>query len=832
VITALIATPGQIVLHGRYAEARLLVDGRFADGGVRDVSGKVTLSVADPKVATVSEGGMVQARGDGRTTLIARFPVSQGAGSPPTLRVPIRVQGVAKAEPPRYVTDVLPVLTRAGCNQGACHGAQQGKGGFRLSLLGYDPDFDHEQIVRASGGRRLSRVQPDGSLLLRKPLAEVAHKGGRRFAAGSLEHRILRDWIVGGAKPPAGDEARVVRLEPIPAVRTLAQGQTQRFVVRAHYSDGTQRDATGQTLFTASDETVTAVDPTGEAKVVGPGEGAVVIRYQGLVATAQVVSPFGPVAAADGTQSRFAATPASQKKALRASATQDTVASEAHSHSSRASEASSRPTGSPIDRLVFAKLAALGLTPSGPCSDADFLRRAYLDVIGLLPTPEEARAFLGDRDPEKREKLIDALLARPEYVDFWAMKWGDVLRNSRRQLTDKGMFAFNRWIRDSVLQNKAWDQMARELLLARGSGFDEGPANYFRLSGRPEELAETTVQVFLGVRMQCARCHNHPYERWTQNQYYEMASFFARVKNKNGEQEGERITYLLATGEVKHPRTGKEMVPTALDAAPMPKSYRGDRRVALVDWITSPKNPYFAHILVNRVWRHFMGRGLVEPVDDLRATNPPTNAALFDYLAQEFVAGGYDVKHLMRTIMRSRTYQLSSQPTAGNERDTKYYSHYPFKRLGAEQLLDAVASATGVPEKFDGFPMGTRATQLPDSAVPSYFLDLFGRPARQITCECERTDMPSVAQVLHLMNSAGINNRLASKEGRVVPLVEAKKLPHEIVDELYLAALSRYPTAAERRAAAPALALAKDRSIAAQDLMWALLNSKEFVFNH
>jgi mono/diheme cytochrome c family protein len=765
------------------------------------VSGEVALSVADARVAAVDADGTVRPRGDGETAVVARLRGRM-------VRVPVQVRGMAKAGPPRFLTDVLPVLTKAGCNQGACHGAASGKGGFKLSLLGYDPDADYLAITHVARSRRVTPSQPERSLILRKPTLQVAHRGGKRFDIDSPEYRLLCDWIAGGLPAPASTEPRVVRLEVVPAVRTLAPGETQRFLVRAHYNDGSQRDATGQTLFTASDESVTSVDPNGTAKPVSPGEGAVVIRYQGLVATARIVLPFGPP---------------------RRSGSQ---APRPGSHSSPTPNPQSPTPGSPIDALVQAKLDALGLEPSGRCSDAEFIRRATLDVIGLLPAPAEVRAFVGSRDPQKREKLIDALLERPEYNDFWALKWGDILRNSRRSLTEKGMYAFYRWIRESVAENKPWDRFARELLLARGSGFDDGPANYYRIASKPEDLAETTSQVFLGVRVQCARCHNHPYERWTQQQYYQLAAFFARVKLKDGDRPEERDVYLASTGEVKHPRTGKEMVPTALDAAPLPADFHGDRRRALAEWLTSPQNPYFGHVIVNRIWRHFMGRGLVEPVDDLRATNPPTNEALFDWLAQDLAQHGYDLKHVMREIMNSQTYQRSSQPTAANERDTRYFSHYPFKRLGAEQLMDAITAATGVPEKFNGLPLGTRAEQLPDSAVPSYFLELFGRPARQIACECERSSDPTVAQVLHLMNNAGINEKLASKDGRVATLQAAKLSPRQIVDELYLAALSRYPSFDESRTAQRALSAGSDKQRAAEDLLWALLNSKEFLFNH
>lgn len=782
-VVALTATPDAITLDGRYTEARALVEARLESGEKRDVTGEVAWNVADPAIAAVDAGGTVRPRNDGRTTLIARLGGREA-------KVPIVVRGFAAATPPRFKTDVMPVLTRAGCNQGACHGAQSGKGGLKLSLLGYDPEADYEAITRAGGGRRISRVEPEKSLFLRKPTLMVAHRGGKRFEVNSPEYRLLRDWIAAGSPPPDAAEPPVVRLEVIPSIRTLAIGQRQRLLVRAHYADGSTRDATSQTLFTANDEPIATVTPDGEAKATGPGEGSIVIRYQGLVAIARVVSPFGRP----------------------------------------------RPVATwrldPIDRLVEEKLAALGLLPSGTCTDADFVRRVYLDVIGLPPTPDEVRAFLFSRDPEKRNTLIDALLERREYVDFWTLKWADILRASRGPLSEKGMYAFHRWIRQSVAENKPWDRFARELLLARGSAFDTGPANYFRVARSADQLAETTSQVFLGVRIQCARCHNHPYEKWTQNQYWQMAAFFARVRSKKGEKPDENDVYLVADGEVKHPKTGAPVLPTALDAAPLPREFSGDRRKVLVDWLTSAENPYFARSVVNRVWRHFMGRGLVEPVDDLRATNPPTNEALLDWLAGDFVRSGFDIKHLIRTIARSQTYQRSSQALPANARDDRYYSRFPFKRLSAEQLLDSLAAALGVPEKFEGFPPGTRAAQLPDSQVPSYFLELFGRPARQSACECERVSEPTVAQVLHLMNNAGINRRLSAPEGRVAALVASDLPPGRLVDELYLAALARFPSPEESRVAVRALAEADDRHRAAEDLMWALLNSKEFLFNH
>jgi hypothetical protein len=786
-VLSLAATPPRVTLTGRYGEARVLFEANTKTGN-RDVSGRATLALSDTKVAEIDGTGILRARKDGKTVVTATF-----GGR--TVRVPVEVRGVALSPPPRFVADVIPVLTKTGCNAGACHGAGSGKGGFRLSLLGYDPESDYKAITRFAGGRRVSRTQPENSLLLRKPALVTAHKGGQRFRVGSPEHRLLSDWIGAGMPGPDPKESSVVRLAVTPAVRTLSVGQTQRYAVRAVLSDGAIRDVTGETVFTASDETVAKVTPNGEAKAVGPGEGAVLIRYRDLVATARVVSPFAP-----------------PKQTATGAPSADPSAS--------------------IDYLVQAKLDALGLQPSLLCSDSDFLRRAYLDVIGQLPTPDEVRTFLADKDPKKREKLVDSLFERGEYVDFWALKWGDILRSNRRILTEKGMYAFNHWIRQSVAQNKAWDQFARELLLSQGNPYDVGPANYFRTANSPNELAETTSQVFLGVRMQCAKCHNHPYEKWTQNQYYQMAAFFARVKSRRPEGTTEPFVMTVRSGEVTNPRTQKQAVPCALDARPVAVDDRRDRREALAQWLTSPENPFFARVVVNRVWRHYMGRGLVEPVDDLRVTNPASNPELFDWLAKDFIKNGYDLRHLMRTIMRSQAYQRSADPTKSNERDTKYYSHYAFKRLSAEQMMDAIASATGVAEKFAGYPLGTRASQLPDAAAASYFLELFGKPARNIACECERIDEPNLGQILHLMNNKGLNERLADKKGRVAKLIEAKVPDAKLVEELYLASVSRPPSPEDLKKGIKALSTAKNRQQAAEDLLWALLNTKEFLFNH
>ncbi len=781
--TRLTLQPSAATLRNPYDEVRLLVSGTTANNATRDLSQKVTFSLENSKIARVDDSGTVRPLQNGKTTITAQLGALR-------TQIPLTITGVSKSAAPRFYSDVIPVLTRTGCNMGACHGAAQGKGNFRLSLLGYDPDADYRAITKAVNGRRVSVAQPEKSLFLLKPLMTVAHKGGKRLMPGSADYRVLHDWIAAGMPALDPKEAAITNVEILPKVQTLGIGDTQRYRVVAKFSDNSQRDVTNQALFDSFDSSVATVTPSGNAKVTGKGEGAIIIRYQGLVATARLVSPYRQPAPKPNN-------PTTQ-----------------------------------LDGHINAKLAALGLDTSPRATDADFLRRASLDVIGLLPTSNEARVFLSEKSPDKRAKLIDALLDKPEYVDYWTLKWSDILRSSRRTLGDKGMAAMNRYIRSSVAANKPWDQFAREIVAARGSSNETGAANFFRIAVNPQEQAETVSQVFLGVRIQCARCHNHPYEKWKQQQYYQMAAFFARVRTKPADNADGTVIFAVNSGDVTNPRTNKLAPPTALDAKPLPENFDGDRRDALADWLTQPKNPFFAKILVNRVWKHLMGIGLVEPVDDLRATNPPSNQELFDALSADFVKNRYDIKWLIRTIMLSDAYQRSPIPTGNNAADTKYFSHYTFKRLGAEALLDALASATGTTDKFDGYPTGTRAAQLPDPTVNSYFLDLFGRPARNTACECERSDMPNMGQILHLMNNAGLNGRIAAKDGRIAQILAEKASDSKLLEELYLGTYSRYPSEPEKKIALARLAKAKDKKLAAEDLLWALLNSNEFLFNH
>ncbi len=785
-----------VSLRSPYETVRVLVDGIWSDGAIRDQSVQAVYSISDPNIADVTQGGIVQARASGRTELLARAGASRGVV---TCRVPVTVSLAPAA--PRFLNDVMPILTKAGCNAGACHGANAGKGGFHLSLLGYEPEGDYLALTRFVGARRISPAQPDNSLILRKASYRMPHGGGMRFAQNSSEYRTVRDWIANGAPAPViegkGAEARVSRLIVTPPVRTLSAGQTQRLRVEAIYSDGTQRDVTARTLFTSGDGSILDVKPDGIAKVVGPGEGAVVIRYNGLFAAARIVAPFGPA------KPRQAAPIA-------------------------------------IDQCVNDRLASLGLTPSGRCTDEEFLRRVTLDVTGGLPEPARVREFLASTDPKKRDEAIDKLLASPEYVDYWTLKWSDMLRNSKRSMGPKGLKSYHDWIRKSVADNKPWDRMVADLLSAEGSTVENGAANYFRAGtdGLGQfflpalDLGESTAQITLGVRLQCARCHNHPFEKWTQSQFYQMASFFSRVEGRPGKDADEKVIATNTYGEISHPRTGQVVRPTPLDGPPLPESFKGDRRKALAEWMTAPGNPLFAPAIANRLWKHYMGRGLVEPVDDFRVTNPPTNEPLLTYLAATLRSRKFDLKALAREILRSDAYQRSSRALPGNERDNRYYSRWIVKRLTAEPLLDALDDATGARETFADYPAGTRAVQLMDAATVSTFLDAFGRPLRQTTCECERSNEANVEQALLLMNNPDVQTKLAAPTGRVTAILKANTAPDKQVEELFLATLSRLPTERERLRGIAWLAASSDRHKAAEDLLWALMNTKEFVFNH
>jgi hypothetical protein len=712
------------------------------------------------------------------------------------LALVVTLAGVARPEPPvSFTRDVEAILTKAGCNSGACHGAQHGRGGFRLSLFAFDPLFDYEQIVRSNEGRRVVLSDPDRGIFLAKPALVMEHGGGNRLKLGSPEYETIRRWLEDGAAEPTAKDPTATKIVVSPAAGVMKAGETRQLTVTATWSDGVTRDVTRTAQFDALNDSVASVTPGGLVTAKAAGETHVMVRFMGQAEVSRVTLPFAAV--------KNFPKPAANNF---------------------------------IDDKLIARWKDLGLVPSPACDDDDFIRRVFLDAIGTLPSPDEVRSFFADKSPDKREKLIDKLLERPEYIDWWALKWGDLLRINRTALEEKGMWSFHNWVRAQVRDNVPADQFARDVVTAEGSTFTEGPANFFRVGRTPEEWAETVSQVFLGVRMQCAKCHHHPFEKWSQDDYYGMTAFFARLGQKNSQEFGlfgrETVIFLRPTGEATHPRKRMVIKPHPLDGPVMEDEF--DRRKRLADWMTAPENPQFARNVVNRFWGYAMGHGLVEPLDDMRATNPASNPELLDAMAKDFVAHKYDVKYLLKTIYRSRAYQLSSAVTDGNKSDTAntYFTRYTTRRLTAEQLADAIDTATGTQEKYPGLPLGTRAIQLPDPGVRSYLLDTFGRPARQVTCECERTMQPNIAQAMHLLNGDFLNKKIADRAGRIEKVAAGKQPSKEAIEELYLATLSRKPTADEAAKASGYLASATSKKDGLQDLLWVLLNSKEFLFNH
>jgi hypothetical protein len=785
-LKALIVHPATIELSGPRAVQRASVLGEYADGQRRDLGRQAVFSIGSLKVAAVDGTGSVRAVGDGTTTLRVRV----GGRS---AEVSVRVKGATRDTPMSFVREVQPVLTRAGCNSGACHGSQHGKGGFRLSLFGFDPTFDHVQIVQGAEGRRIVLSEPERSILLLKPTLAMEHVGGERFKSGSREYKVLERWLEDGAPGPTARDPVVRSLEVWPTKRRMVPGETQQVLVRATWSDGLVEDVTSAAQFDSLNSSVARVSADGLITASGVGETHVMVRFNGQARVVHVTLPYGKAPAAKAPAYNF------------------------------------------IDEKVSEKWHELGLSPSELCRDEEFLRRLYLDAIGTLPTSAEVRAFLADKGADRRNKAIDRVLDRPELVDFWALKWGDLLRINRTLLTEKGMWSFHNQVRAWLRDGKPVDHMVREIITAEGSTFTEGAANFYLTARTPADWSETVAQLFLGVRLQCTKCHHHPFEKWSQDDYAGMTAFFARLGTKTSQEfglfGGEKIVYLRPTGEVSHPRKGGVVKPRPLDGPVMEDPF--DRRRKLAEWLTAKNNPFFARNMVNRFWAYTMGRGLVEPIDDMRETNPPSIPELLDALAEDFVKSGYDLKKLLRTIFRSRAYQLSSTAAAGNRADASnvYYTRYTRKRLTAEQLADALDDATGTREKYPGLPLGTRAIQLPDTKVRSFLLDVFGRPARQITCECERTGQPNIAQALHLLNGDFLERKIESPTGRIASLLKAKKTQAEVVEELYLATLCRRPRPEEAAKAREWFSKAPSLREGAQDLLWVLLNRREFQFN-
>jgi len=706
--------------------------------------------------------------------------------------------GSGQAEQPRvtFLRDVAPILNKVGCTSGMCHGAAKGKNGFKLSLRGYDPQFDYEALLYDLAGRRFNRADPGKSLMLAKPSQEVAHGGGRRFAKDSGYYKTIYSWIAQGV--PYGDPAKdtVVELRADPREIFMTRpGETAPLKVVARYQDDQTRDVTRETTFESNVPDVASLEPdTSTVRGERVGEATLLVRYQGKFG-AIPVTVLNP-------RPGFVWQPLPQ-----------------HNY---------------IDRLVDAKLERLKIQPSPAADDATYYRRLSLDLTGRLPSPESVRAFLGDPTPSrlKRAKMVDKLIASPEYVDHWTLKWGDLLQSSRKYLGEKGAYEFQQWIRDAIASNRPYDKLVRELLTARGSSYDNPAANYFRVTREPKPAMEKTTQVFLGVRMVCAQCHDHPFERWTQNQYYQMSAFFSAVGIRAGYEVGEEIVFdERADFEMKHPKDGRVVKPQfmlAAGVAPVPDGPQ--RRDALADWLTSKDNPFFAKAIANRMWSYFLGKGIIDPVDDIRASNPPSNPALLDALTKDFVAHDFDLRYLMRTIVSSRAYQASIATNEWNASDRDNFSHAIPRRLSAEELMDAVSAAAGARARFPDVPEDTAASQLVDPHVGREgFLDVFGRPPRESSCECERRSDFSLPQALNLVNGRTISDAVADPNGRVAQLVLSGKNDEVVVNELYLAALGRLPTQEEHQRGVAYLSNGAKGS-RAQDLLWALLNSKAFLY--
>ena len=785
--------PRNFSLDGPLSRRHLLVTGRYSDGSQTDLTSKAACTASKPGVVRVLGGPTIVPVGNGSATLIVRVGTQ-------TVNVAVTVKDFDKSTPVSLANDIEPIMTRIGCNQGTCHGQQNGKGGFKLSLRGYDAAYDFEQVTKDAEGKRIDAKLPEKSLFLTKPTMEVPHGGGPRLVKGSPEYNLILRWVREGRAAPADKEPRLAELRVTPAERILARpGLAQPITALAKYSDGTERDVTDLCRFSSQNDVVAAVTEQGMVTARQPGESAIMVSYGGEVKVTRILVP-------------RSTPPLDISRLARANF---------------------------IDDLVYQKLAKMRIPPSGRCTDAEFLRRVSLDVAATLPTPVETRAFLADSDPLKRRKLVDRLLERSETVDVRALRLCDTLRVNGQYLSEEGADTYYRWIRERVQENMPYDRFVRELLTGSGSNFRSGAANYFRVATTPQELAETTAQTFLGVRIQCAQCHNHPFERWKQKDYYGLAGFFARVGRKGGPEFGENQIYVTRNGDATHPRTKQVIAPKFLGGEEPQLDPEEDRRASLAGWLTAKTNTDFARVEVNRLWAEYFGKGIVDAIDDFRTSNPASNEPLLDALAKAFIASKYDVKQITRVLLNSEAYQRSSVILPGNAKDERYFARAYPRRLPAETLMDAVSQVTGKPDRFGAYPVGWRAIQVRDSRINSYFLDVFGRPKREIVCACERSPQPNLAQSLHLINSDSINTKLAARDGKLAAMVRRYQTnplfqpaaDRLMVQEMYLSALCRYPTDAETRKFLVHFAKAQDHRKACEDALWALLNSEEFLFN-
>jgi len=795
-ISSLALEPSSLTLHDARDARRVLVWGRTASGEQVDLTEHATFNL-DTNLLERTDGYLA-ARKEGETEVTVSAAGASG-------KLPVKVVSADKTEI-RFVRDIMPVMSKVGCNAGTCHGSAKGKNGFKLSLRGYDPEFDYQALISDLSGRRFNRVNVDESLMLLKPLADVPHEGRQAIKPGSREHHLLRQWIVEGTKYERPETGRPVKLEVLPNEIYLSlPGMSQNIIVLAHYPEGSVREVTRDAVLSSNNADIAEVK-NDKVMSVRRGEAAVLIRYEGLYATKEITVM--------GDRTGFAWV--------------------------------DMPEYNFVDQYINTKLRKVKTLPSEVCTDAEFIRRVTLDLTGQPPKPERVREFLTDATPskEKREKLIDELIGNKDFVEFWANKWADLLQCNSENLGQKSVWLYRDWIRKAIAANKPYDKFVREILLAEGSSWQNPAVNYYRVLREPGKIIEDVSQTFLGTRFNCNKCHDHPFEKWTQNQYYEGGAYFAKLAIKPGPIGRERIVvgenYTVTEeevvyrnydgGSVKHPKTDSDVKAKVPFGEAREVSEDSDARGAFVDWLASKENPLFAKSAANRVWSYFFGRGIIDPVDDIRAGNPASNGPLLDALTADFVAGGFDLHKLMRTICRSRTYQLSINKNKWNEDDNLNFSRATPRRLSAEQMVDAVTVATGHKPTFADLPKGFRAVELPDGMVAGNdFLSLFGRPKRQSACECERTSNLTLAHAMSLINGATIGEAVSAADSRIKKLVEAETDNKKVIEEIYLGCLSRLPT--EKELAAVDFAAGSSRLEVAQDLTWALMNSPAFLFN-
>lgn len=777
-------SPAEVKLDRPEATQQIVVYDADAAGRSLDVTRKVTIQIDPPNIAAVDECGLISPLANGEGVLSIQSADER-------VTIPITVSRLNNPVPISFRQEIIPILTKAGCNSGGCHGKAEGQNGFKLSIFGYDAQSDYESLVLEGRGRRVSVAAPASSLLFLKASARTPHGGGQRIEPDSYRDRRLLRWIAEGARFDAADDPamEVVRIEIEPQQQILLAGETQQIQVSTIDASGNRRCVTNETEFISNAASIADVDSRGliQASEI-PGEAAILVRHLGHVATCRITLPRPDVKFVRPPENNF------------------------------------------IDALAWDKLERLGIEPSPLSDDATFLRRVSLDTIGTLPTADEVRQFLSDAAPDKRSRLVDRLLERDEYVDYWTMNWLNILRADQLTISPQGAVAMQRWLRSGFAQNRPFDEFATDLLTVQGNTSAEGPGSFYKILNKPDEAARSISQLLLGVRIECAQCHHHPSERWSQADYVGLAGFFTGLTLKKLP-NGEQAVVSFGGNDLSHPRSGETVTARALGASPADFSKVSDRRRVLAEWLTADHNPFFAKAIANRLWAHYFGRGLIEPIDDIRDTNPATNPALMDALAGHMRDVNFDMKAFTRTLLNSRLYQLSSSSLPSNIDDQQNFSHFIQKSQPAEVLLDAISQSTGVPEEFNGWPKGYRAIQIWDNHMPSYFFRIFGRPVRATVCECERSNEPSIAQALHLLNAPEIFEKISHRDGRVRELAACGMSPNELIDELYLCTLSRLPTSADKELMLSAFS-DTDRRAAAEDVLWALLNSKEFVFNH